>query len=165
MSAYRKILVPTDYSPHAREAFRVAHDLARPTGASVVMFHVSPFPGLASRSNRRSAAPDCGETKDLRDERRNVPAMVPTVRVEHETVVADRPDAKHILRVLKDRGCDLIVMGTRVRKGRKHRLVGSLTEEVVRRARCPVIVVTAPSLDSGESAHHTALQPVMRAIS
>jgi hypothetical protein len=30
---------------------------------------------------------------------------------EHEMVVADGPDAKHILRVLKERGCDLIVRG------------------------------------------------------
>ena len=26
MSTIRKILVPTDFSPHAEEAFRVAHD-------------------------------------------------------------------------------------------------------------------------------------------
>jgi nucleotide-binding universal stress UspA family protein len=41
MSTIRKILVPTDFSPHAQEAFRVAHDLARATGAGVVVFHVS----------------------------------------------------------------------------------------------------------------------------
>ena len=40
MSSFRKILVPTDFSPHAQEAFRVAHDLAKATGATVVVFHV-----------------------------------------------------------------------------------------------------------------------------
>src|SRR5262249_2089568 len=35
MSVLWKILVPRDYSLDAREAFRVAYDLAKPTGASV----------------------------------------------------------------------------------------------------------------------------------
>ena len=39
MSTIRKILVPTDFSPHAQEAFRVAHDLAEAIGAGVVVFH------------------------------------------------------------------------------------------------------------------------------
>jgi universal stress protein A len=165
MSTFRKILVPTDFSRHSREAFRVAHDLARPTGSSVVVFHMCRFPALVTDGHRQSAGPPRGEMKDARDERRNVQAKVPTVRVEHETVVADRPDAKHILRVLKDRGCDLIVMGTRVRTGRKHRLFSSVTEDVVRRARCPVIVVTAPDLESGDSARTTAAQAAVRATS
>jgi nucleotide-binding universal stress UspA family protein len=38
MSAFRKILVPTDCSPHASKAFRVAHDL-KATGTSVAVFH------------------------------------------------------------------------------------------------------------------------------
>ena len=37
MSPFRKILVPTDFSLHAEEAFRVATDLAKATGASVVV--------------------------------------------------------------------------------------------------------------------------------
>ena len=42
-------------------------------------------------------------------------------------------------------GCDLIVMGTHGRSWLKHRLFGSVAEEVVRRARCPVMVVKAPA--------------------
>ena len=32
-------------------------------------------------------------------------------------IIADRPDAEHIIRILEDRGCDLIVMGTHGRIG------------------------------------------------
>jgi nucleotide-binding universal stress UspA family protein len=37
MDAIRKILVPTDFSAHAAEAFRVAQTLARASGAEVVL--------------------------------------------------------------------------------------------------------------------------------
>lgn len=36
MSTIRKILVPTDFSPHAQEAFRVVHDLAEATARPIV---------------------------------------------------------------------------------------------------------------------------------
>jgi nucleotide-binding universal stress UspA family protein len=65
----------------------------------------------------------------------------PGVRVQHEVIVADRPSATHILEILDKLGCDLIVMGTHGRRGLRRVLFESLTEDVVRRARCPVIVV------------------------
>ena len=59
-------------------------------------------------------------------------------------IVADRPGANHVLEILDKLGCDLIVMGTHGHSWLKHRLFGSVTEEVVRLARCPVMVVKAP---------------------
>ncbi|MBV8487566.1 MAG: universal stress protein, partial [Planctomycetaceae bacterium] len=50
-----------------------------------------------------------------------------------------------ILEILDRLGCDLIVMGTHGRSWLKDRLLGSITEEVVRRAHCPVMVVKAPA--------------------
>jgi nucleotide-binding universal stress UspA family protein len=54
MSAFRKILVPTDFSPHAAEAFRVAHDLAKATGTSVAVFHC---PVMVGKAPVREAGP------------------------------------------------------------------------------------------------------------
>ena len=68
----------------------------------------------------------------------------PRVRVEHRVIVADKPSAAHVLGILDKLGCDLIVMGTHGRRGLRHLLFGSVTEDVVRRARCPVMVVKAP---------------------
>jgi nucleotide-binding universal stress UspA family protein len=46
MNAIHKILVPTDFSAHADEAFRVAHTLARAVGAEVILFHVAQPPAV-----------------------------------------------------------------------------------------------------------------------
>ena len=59
MSTFQKILVPTDFSLHAEEAFRVAHDLAKATGASVVVFHVSRPPAVP---RRRTSGITCGKS-------------------------------------------------------------------------------------------------------
>jgi nucleotide-binding universal stress UspA family protein len=126
------------------------------------MFHVSRFPALASDGDRLAAAPARSQEKDARDELRQAQAKVPAVRLEHEMIVADRPDAQLILRTLKERACDLIVMGTRVRTGRKNRVFSSTTEDVVRKARCPVIVVTAPAREADDSANPSAYKPASR---
>ena len=41
--------------------------------------------------------------------------------------------------------CDLIVMGTHGRSGLSRVLAGSVAEEVLRKAACPVLVVKIPS--------------------
>jgi len=41
-------------------------------------------------------------------------------------------------------GADLIVMGTRNKKGLERLLLGSVAEGTVRNARCPVLVIPAP---------------------
>jgi nucleotide-binding universal stress UspA family protein len=52
MNAIKRILVPTDFSAHADEAFRAAHTLARATGAEVVVFHVARPPPSLPRAER-----------------------------------------------------------------------------------------------------------------
>lgn len=143
MSPIRKILVPTDFSPHAEEAFRQALGVAGPLGASVVVLHVTRPPAVVVEGGRLLTNPSGVEPSDLWAEFRRIKAGAPGVGVEHEVIVADRPDVSHILEILERTGCDLIVMGTHGLTGLKHRLFGSLTEEVVRHARCPVMVVKA----------------------
>ena len=145
MDAIRKILVPTDFSAHADEAFRVAHVLARAIGAEVILFHVAQPPAVVSEGGRLLTDPRKGTTANLWDRFQTILPNDASVRVTHEVIVADRPGAAHILDILDKLGCDLIVMGTHGRSWLKHLLFGSVTEEVMRLARCPVMVVKAPA--------------------
>ena len=145
MDAIRKILVPTDFSAHADEAFRVAQKLARVVGAEVVLFHIARPPAVVSEGGKLLANPGKADVVNLWDRFQGMQPADAKVRVEHEVIVADIPRADHILEILDRLGCDLIVMGTHGRSWLKHRLVGSVTEEVMRLARCPVMVVKAPA--------------------
>jgi nucleotide-binding universal stress UspA family protein len=145
MDAIQKILVPTDFSAHADEAFRVALRLAKATGAAVVVFHAAAPPAVVTAEGPSPADVRDGKGKDLWGGLLALQARDPQIRVEHEVIVADRPTVAHILDLVEKRGCDLIVMGTHGRSWLRQRLFGSVTEEVIRRARCPVMVVKAPA--------------------
>jgi nucleotide-binding universal stress UspA family protein len=144
MDAIRKILVPTDFSAHADEAFRAAQTLARATGAEVILFHIARPPAEVVEGGPVLSEPTNGDAGNLWDRFHGTLSADPGVRVGHEVIVSDRPGPDHILGILDRLGCDLIVMGTHGHSWLRHRLFGSVTEEVVRRARCPVMVVKAP---------------------
>ena len=156
MNAIQKILVPTDFSPHADEAFRVANTLAKATGAEVIVFHVANPPVEATEGGPLLEESRGKGTANVWDLFRKLQATEPGVRVEHVTIVADRPSAAHVVEALEKAGCDLIVMGTHGRSWLRHRLFGSVTEEVVRLAPCPVMVVKAPAHREAVRAPQTA---------
>jgi nucleotide-binding universal stress UspA family protein len=157
MEAIRKILVPTDFSAHADEAFRVAQTLARTVGAEVVLFHIARPPAVVTEGGQFLSHPGKANAANLWDRFHGLQPADAKVRVTHEVIVADRPGAGHIVEVLDKLGCDLIVMGTHGRGWLKHRLFGSVTEEVVRLARCPVMVVKAPAPASKSATPETEL--------
>jgi nucleotide-binding universal stress UspA family protein len=143
MDAIRKILVPTDFSAHADEAFRAAHALAGAVGAEVILFHVASPPAVVSEGGRLLTDPTKGKAANLWDRFQSLVANDSKVRISHEVIIADRPGANHVLEILDKLGCDLIVMGMHGHSWLKHRLFGSVTEDVLRRAHCPVMVVKA----------------------
>jgi nucleotide-binding universal stress UspA family protein len=159
MEAIRKILVPTDFSAHADEAFRVAHTLARAVGAEVILFHVARPPAVVAEGGRLVTDPAKEIAANLWDCFHSVQPSDPKVRVEHEVIVADRPGADHVIDILDKLGCDLIVMGTHGHSWIKQRLFGSVTEEVVRRAHCPVMVVKAPAHKAAPPVAHVSGSP------
>src|SRR2546423_1165576 len=159
MDAIHKILVPTDFSAHADEAFRVAHTLARAVGAELILFHVAQPPAVVSEEGRFLADPENGNATNLWDRFQHLQPSDPKVRVQHEVIVAKRSSVTHILEILDKLGCDLIVMGTHGRSWLIHLLFGSVTEEVVRRARCPVMVVKAPAHRAAPAGAHAPGSP------
>jgi nucleotide-binding universal stress UspA family protein len=144
MDAIRKILVPTDFSAHAAEAFRVAHTVAQAVGADVILFHIARPPVVVSEGGPFLADPAKSEATDLWDRIRSSQPNDSNVRVHHEMIIAEGPSANQIFEILDKLGCDLIVMGTHGQSWLKQRFFGSVTEQVLRHARCPVMVVKVP---------------------
>ena len=146
MNAIQKVLVPTDFSGHADDAFRSGPHTGPRDRRGVDPLHVAQPPAVVSEGRRLLVNPGKEDTVNLWDRFQNIQPADPKVRVVHQVIVAEKPGAAHILELLDKLGCDLIVMGTHGRSWLKHVLFGSVTEEVVRRARCPVMVVKAPPL-------------------
>ena len=143
MLTIRAILVAADFSACSEDAFRVARALARDYRARLIVLHVAtppPFitPGELQRALQR---PD-GYRAELEGRLRLVYAVDSPGSVEYR--VQDGDPAVEILGVAREAGCDLIVMGTHGRTGLDRLLMGSVAEQVVRKAPCPVLTVKIP---------------------
>ncbi|MCX2740816.1 universal stress protein [Pontibacter anaerobius] len=147
----RRILVPTDFSDEARNAYEVAISIARRTGAAIKLLHVVETPYYTSNF---SATGDVMVGSDgmeqvymlrlLENTKMQMSELLRTVphegvEVVHEVDV-DRPINK-IKRTIKEDEVDLVVMGSKGSSGLDEFLIGSNTEKVVRAADCPVLTV------------------------
>jgi nucleotide-binding universal stress UspA family protein len=134
------ILFPTDFSETAQQAFPLACALARDCGARLVVLYVLPPPvGHEKLEARRDPHEYYGE---LWQALRTLQAPNHDVRVEHRLVEGDA--TKRILEVAQEMQAGLILMGTHGRTGLGRLLLGSVAEQVLRRAACPVLTVRIP---------------------
>ena len=152
MIRLQRILFPTDFSPSAERAFDLALLLAREFGAELHMFHAvvlheddphNPahhFPDPEAVHARLEKLADSAMS-EMVDRGRGT--EVDIRRIQSRGIAA----APTVLDYAGEWDADLIVMGTRGRRGPSHLLLGSVAEEVVSHAKCSVLTVR-----DGESA-------------
>jgi nucleotide-binding universal stress UspA family protein len=141
------ILFPTDFSDVAEGAFAHAAHLALQYNATIHVFNVvapdadeapNPMDFLPVEPVEGTAAEEAVqrmEVQTVTQERGTVPV------VYAQTDSASPADA--IVERASEHAVDLVVMGTHGRRGMDRLLSGSVSEEVVRRAPCPVFTVLA----------------------
>jgi nucleotide-binding universal stress UspA family protein len=148
MLAIRAILHATDFSANSEIAFRIACSLARDYGARLVVLHVDVPPIVPVGEGIGLPQPIIPrDLKPLREQLHQLKPPDPKVRVEHLLVEGD--PVTEILRVVSESKCDVIVMGTHGRTGLSRLLMGSVAEQIVRKAPCPVVTVKMPLPETG----------------
>jgi nucleotide-binding universal stress UspA family protein len=137
----KHILVPTDLSEGAEQAFDYACELARTIGAEVHLLNVIGIPalgmpeiGLAMTSTMIDQM-----VVDNQDAIDKLSAKCTATRGQALVRTGDARDV--INQTAKELGVDLIVMGTHGRRGLTRALLGSVAETVVRSAPCAVLTV------------------------
>jgi nucleotide-binding universal stress UspA family protein len=145
-----KILLATDASEDAQQAAQMASDLANVSGSELHVLHIGNLkdfhiaPGaeqtFAARSGSYGEIQENAE-KTLEKAVRQVEEAGGSVAESH--VRLGDPDDE-ILRFCEEQGdFGLIVIGSRGLGPIKRRLMGSVSESVVRHAHCPVLVARA----------------------
>ncbi len=140
MKKIQTILHPTDFSEPARYAFELACSLARDHGTQILILHVLPPPLNYSEALAR-AAPDSFRDQMWRELEQIKP---PDQSITCDYLLEEGPAARTIAQAAKDNHCDLIIMGTHGRTGLRRVLAGSVAEEVLRTAECPVLTARTP---------------------
>jgi nucleotide-binding universal stress UspA family protein len=153
------ILHPTDFAENSKPAFQLACALARDYGAKLVIMHVYATPvwpipdgGVVPMSMEEPRA-------QLLEELDEIEPRDPSIVVERSLVEGE--PAFEILRAAGVYEADLIIMGTHGRGGLRRFLMGSVAEEVSRKATCPVLTVrTNAGISAEKSAATEHAEPV-----
>ena len=156
---YQRILVPLDGSARAAMALLHAETLAKLANARVVLLQVipsaamlvsetavsTPGMGLPTVDPFLSASQYESVEKSLEEEARHTlnTAAAPFVAksIPVETVILKGAPAEAILTYASEQKIDLIVMSTHGRTGIARLVFGSVAENVLHHASCPVLVV------------------------
>jgi nucleotide-binding universal stress UspA family protein len=133
---FRRILVTTDFSEGSEDALNTACALAEKTGAAVILLHVIEETRALTSDQYREQLTEASE-RDLQELAQKVAG--------YGCVVSTRVEAGSsyhvILKVIEEEEMDLVVMNTHGKGMVEHVLLGSTTQQVVREARCPVLLV------------------------
>ncbi len=144
----KKILVPVDFSEWSRGVLRAGLEIGRHRSAGVSVIHVAreadyltlyggEITGAVSWNKFREDAQKEleGRLRELLEEASAGPGV--------RSVLVFGDPAKEIVKFAESEDMDLIVMATSGRMGLSRFFLGSVTEQVIRRAHCPVLVIRA----------------------
>ncbi|MGA7381688.1 MAG: universal stress protein [Terriglobales bacterium] len=145
-----RILFATDFHPASEKALDYALHLANRFQAKLILLHVLPPAGLPAPGLTFYNEPAINEwqAKVKAQTKENLEKLLPPyVRLcsEPEYVVGFDFTAEGILKVAADRNVDLMVMGANRPLSAKvsAHVLGAVTYEVIRHAKCPVLTVSA----------------------
>lgn len=147
MAFIREILVPTDFSRASKRALQYACEMAEALGASLHVLHVVENPYVPGGYMQHYPPPASfddtieGEVKKQLDA-----ALTAEERAKYHPVLAHRTGLppQEILGYLRDHpAIGLVVMATHGRGGVRRFVMGSVADQVVRTAPCPVLTLRA----------------------
>lgn len=143
MISIKNILVPVDLGDPSRRAVKTAAELAKKFDANVTLVHVFDVPmsyGGMDLPPRDLLAPMWqADREELDALLAEVRATVPSATL----LVSQGVPWREVLATIERLSPDLVVMGTRGRRGLGRALLGSVTEKIVRLSPAPVLTMRA----------------------
>ena len=138
-----RILVPVDFSDHARAVLEWAAHLAEEHGSQIFLLHVYHLPVEFQQLEGAYLPADFWANVKSEAEQQ-LGSYADDLRgrgLEVEALVREGYPATVIIEEACTQRADLVVIGTHGHTGLKHLLLGSIAERVVQKAPCPVLTV------------------------
>lgn len=141
-----KILVPTDFSDFSKPAMTYGCAVAARFNSEVHLLHVCPDPAmLIAESGGLSGVGMVEQADAIEEEAKKSLAELPPDGWENGRPIVRETRVGspffEVIKYAKELDVDLIVIGTHGRTGLMHLLMGSVAENIVRKAPCPVLTV------------------------
>jgi nucleotide-binding universal stress UspA family protein len=144
MKMFQRILVATDFSPASTPALEMSVKMARGGGALLLIAHAYQEPGLVELSHAPAAVYEQWDQKLREGTERQLRPLLEYARKEDiaaEGLILTGFADEAIIEAAKQKGADLIVMGTHGRRGASRLFLGSVAARVISTAPCPVMTV------------------------
>jgi nucleotide-binding universal stress UspA family protein len=146
MQTLKTILCATDFSDLAANAFHAAFALARSHGATLLLLYVrQEQEHIQGEFGLMPPEPEETDAEILDKLAEMVPENSP---VQVEWLLVHGMAARAIVRVAKEKHCDLIVLGTHGRKGLGRLFYGNVADSVTRLAPCPVLALRSSQTEA-----------------
>ena len=142
MITIRQILCPTDFSEFSHRALEHAMAIARWYKSKITVqhvFHSIPAPMVPDYPVLLSLSPETRESILAELQVFSEPAR--KVGVSVEVALDEGHPVNEIVKRAKVASADLVVLGTHGRGGFEKLMLGSVTEQVLRKVLCPVLTV------------------------
>ena len=140
--SFKNILLATDFSDASENALRAAVAIARCHGSKIYLLHVI----LPKSDYLIAELPRSRLRRKIQQDMKTLAGRSELQEIAHETVLRVGTVWSVLSAVIHEQNIDLVVLGTHGRGGIKKLVLGSVAEEVVRKASCPVITV-GPDVD------------------
>jgi nucleotide-binding universal stress UspA family protein len=145
----RKLLAAIDFSPVTKAVVEQAASLAEAFSAELTLVHVAaPDPAFVGYAAGPQTVRD-DRAGEIRTQHRELQVIADGLRdcgISVHAVLIQGPTVEKILDEGQQLQADAIVIGSHGYGGLTRALLGSVSEGVVRAARCPVLVVPAAHL-------------------
>lgn len=151
MITYNKILLTHDGSKLASTAIPHAISLAKTYNAELLVLEIVDLTefipadvsldSVAAKKKFLNKLID-SEKKAARQLLKSIKDQLNEAGIEKVTIVIEEGDARDkIIKIAKSHACDVIVMATHGRTGLKRALLGSIADNVMQNASCPVFLI------------------------
>ena len=162
----KRILCPVDFSEFSQRAFRTAVNLARHFGSRLLIQHTAQ-PGtsllLKGASPPMTKANIQSQIQRSREEIRQLLISTGVDSSEVTILLNEGEVTDRIVETIARERIDLVVMGTHGHKGFTRYAVGSVTEQLIHLAVCPVLVVSRPTKDFADPDRRERLNTIVLA--
>ncbi|MBZ5655605.1 MAG: universal stress protein [Acidobacteriia bacterium] len=137
---FNSILFATDFSPASEAAFPYALSLAHCYDSKVIVAHAVPIELVTGMT---AVPPPADLELDLQEAKQGMQKYADTdfEGLRHELLVEKGYPPAILTDLIKQEHVDLVVLGTHGRKGLSKLFMGSVAEQIFRKATCPVLTV------------------------
>ena len=144
---FKNILCPVDMHPRSKMALRKAINIAHQFNSKIVLLSIhEEFLSKKQMIMSRVSVSSLGDefkkiATEAKNDMKNLVKELEADDIKCEYILRDGTPADIIVKLSNEMDIDLIVMGTNGRESLLDYIVGSTTQKVVEKSKCPVLVM------------------------